>query len=196
MARNSREESERTAARVLAAAAELFAAEGFAAVSLDRVAAAAGVTRGAIYHHFADKRGLFDAVAGRTHTAVAERVAAAAADSSDDWQALVVGCRAFLAAASDPAIGRVMLIDAPAVLGWERWLEQDRAASRQLLAEGLDALAAADRLATDRVEASAALLSGAMNDAALWIIEADDREAALSDACAALDVLLAGLRRN
>ncbi|MGY2075355.1 MULTISPECIES: TetR family transcriptional regulator [unclassified Blastococcus] len=196
MPRRSREESEATAARVLEAATELFARDGYARVALEAVAAAAGVTRGAVYHHYAGKAELFRAVVSGVQLRVADAVAAAAEAETDPWRGLEAGCRAFLAASSAPGMRRIVLVDAPAVLGWQEWRTADAAGSGRLLAEALTQLHDAGRLGDRPVGATAALLSGAMNEAALWIAAEPDTAAAIEEAWAPLCDMLRALRRD
>ena len=193
MPKASKAQSEATAARVLATARRLFAERGYAAVGLEEVAAEAGVTRGAVYHHFRSRLGLFEAVLAEVQRAVATEVERAAAAETDPWRALEAGCRAFLRASSAPDARRTALVDAPAVLDWNAWRQQDAANSGRLLHGALHELAAAGALAA-APGAAAALLSGAMNEAALWIADAADPATATAEAEAVLGRLLAALR--
>lgn len=172
MPRRSKAESDATQARILAAARELFTERGYAGVALEDVAAAAQVTRGAVYHHFGSKQGLFEAVHVSVQRAVAEEIERATADIVDPQQALEVGCRAFLAASVSAEFRRILLLDGPAVLGWATWRSLDAAHSGALLDEVLRELQAAGRLTVPSARAAAVLLSGAMNEAVLWIADA------------------------
>lgn len=194
MARTTKAQSEATAAAVLAAARRLFAARGYAHVPLDEVAAAAGVTRGAVYHHFGSREGVFAAVHAAVQASVAAAVEAAADGAVDAWDALERGCRAFLEASVGDDARRVMLLDGPAVLGWQRWRDADAAHSVRLLDDVLHELADAGALRVPSVPAASALLSGAMNEAATWIAQAADRQAATEAAWDTLRVLLGALR--
>lgn len=196
MPRRSRAESEATAARVLEVAARLFARDGYAQVGLETVAAEAGVTRGAVYHHYAGKPALFRAVVDRVQQTVAEAVATAADAADDAWSGLEAGCRAFLTASAAPDTRRVLLVDAPAVLGWAEWRAQDAAHSGRLLEEALTELAAAGTLGDHPAAATAALLSGAMNEAALWAAAAPDAAAAVGEAWPPLQAMLRALRAD
>ncbi|WP_374771761.1 TetR/AcrR family transcriptional regulator [Streptomyces sp. NBC_01310] len=89
------------------------------------VARAVGVTKGAAYHHFDSKAGLFRAVVSQVQQELGERVAAAAERHENLWEQLRAGCRAFLAAGTDPAVRRILLVDAPTVLGWDEWRTLD-----------------------------------------------------------------------
>ena len=176
----SRTQAERlatTRAALLKAARTIFAEQGYEAAATEEIVRRAKVTRGALYHHFEDKRALFDAVASE----VAREIAAKIDDMTpmdDPLQALIVGTGAFLDACLDPAVRRIYLIDAPAVLGWHRWREIDAPHGVRSLREGVTAMLAQrpdDALA---IEPTTFLLSGAFNEAALWIAEAKDEKAA------------------
>lgn len=195
MARASKEQSEITARRIRDVAAAQFAERGYAAVALEEVAAAAGVTRGAVYHHYRSKQHLFEAVAAAAQQRVADAVASAADAVTDPWDGLIAGCRAFLIATVAHSHRRILLVDAPSVMGWSTWRSQDAAASGHHLAEAVAELAAGGRLEIHSPEATAALLSGAMNEAVLRIAEAPDRDAALNDTWPDLLRLLQSLRR-
>ncbi|MET9605253.1 TetR family transcriptional regulator [Streptomyces sp. NPDC006512] len=190
MAVNRAEQRAATRQALLAEGQRRFAADGYHHVVLAEVARAAGVTKGAAYHHFDSKAGLFRAVVREVQRELGERVATAAERHADLWEQLRAGCRAFLAAGTDPAVRQILLVDAPTVLGWDEWRTMDEASSARHLAEALTALAAAGIIAEQPVEPLARLLSGAMNEAALWIARGGDPEAAEQ----ALDRLLAGLR--
>lgn len=183
-----------TIGRLLAVARTRFAEHGYAGTATEELVQAAGVTRGALYHHFENKEGLFRAVLEQVHAEVGERVGAAADAQCDAWQALVAGCRAFLSAANDPAIQRIMLIDGPAVLGWSKWRDMDAEHSLHLLRDHLALLADQGMLRTRRTEPLAHLLSGAMNELALWIAHPGGTDDALAQAIAALEETLDGLR--
>lgn len=187
MPRASATDAAETARRVLEAAREVFAADGFAAASLDDIARRAGVTRGAVYHHYDGKSGLFRAVAEQLQAEVAARVVAEAERKADAAGQLRAGSHAFLDAITDDRAARVLLIDAPAVLGWTRWRELDAAASGRELREAVEALGT---VRPELVDALTQQLSGAMNEAALWLADAGDDATAREAAHAALDLIL------
>jgi AcrR family transcriptional regulator len=166
-----------TRAALLKAARTIFAEQGYAAAATEEIVRRAKVTRGALYHHFEDKRSLFDAVASEVAREIAEKIDAMT-PMDDPLKALIVGTGAFLDACLDPAVRRIYLIDAPAVLGWHRWREIDAPHGVRSLREGVSAMLAErpdDALA---VEPTTFLLAGAFNEAALWIAEAKDEKAA------------------
>ncbi|MFE6995630.1 TetR/AcrR family transcriptional regulator [Microbacterium sp. NPDC057659] len=185
MPRTTAAEAAATAERVLEAATVRFASQGFAATSVDEVAADAAVTRGAVYHHYSSKPGLFTAVVQRTQQDVAAAVVSAAGDASPA-EALRLGSHAFLDAITHGGHARVLLLDAPAVLGWDAWRQADAEASAVHLREALTGAGVTDADA----DAATALLSGAMNEAALWLSERPDDAAARASVHTALDRML------
>ncbi|GAA1657666.1 TetR family transcriptional regulator [Actinoplanes couchii] len=196
MARATKEQSEITGRRILEVASALFADRGYAAVGLTEVATLAEVTRGAIYHHYASKQGLFQAVTAAAQQRVADEVERAADSCPDDWQGLLAGCRAFLSAAVADRNRRILLIDAPAVLDWTTWRAQDGAASGRHLVEALTTLSADGVLRVRSIESTAALLSGAMNEAALHIATAPDPGVTLDEVVDDLSRMLGALRSS
>jgi AcrR family transcriptional regulator len=190
MTRAAQREATRRA--LLAEGRRRFAAHGYQDVVLAEVAQAIGATKGAAYHHFGSKLGLFRAVVAEVQDELGARVAAAADAPEDPWEQLRAGCRAFLESGTDPDVRRILLEDAPAVLGWSEWLAIDEDSSAGQLAEGLAELMATGVIVEQPVEPLTRLLSGAMNEAALWIARSDD--ATLDQAVAALDRLLVGVR--
>ncbi len=192
--RTKQQQREETAHTLIATARQLFATDGYAATSLDSVAHSAGVTKGALYHHFGSKAGLFRSVLTRVQTEVAGRVVAAANAEPEPWSQLLAGCFAFLSASSDPNVQQIMLIDGPSVLVWHEWRAIDEASSARHLAEALQLLIGEGTIASQPVEPLAHLLSGAMNEAALWLAQSANRIADLTHTMAALTHMLESLR--
>lgn len=175
-------------------ASALFSSEGYAGVSLQDVVSAAKVTKGALYHHFGSKVELFAEVVQVAHREVAEEVEASAQGAGDDpWQGFLAGCEAFVAACTDERRRRLMLVDGPVVLGWSRWRVMDDEGAGASLRAGLDELLDRGLLRPLPVEALTRLLSGAMNDVALWVADGNG-QSRLADARSALRALLEGLR--
>ncbi len=183
------EQKERTRLALIAEARRLFAARGYADVGLSEITAAAGVTKGALYHQFDGKVALFRAVLEAVHREIADRVVAAA--EGDPWAAFVAGCQAFLTATTDPALQRILLVDGPAVLGWAEWRAFDEATSAFHLEEALTGLMRLGLLPERPAAPLTRLLSGAMNEAALWLAT---EPSALDDTRRALTELLESLR--
>ena len=179
------ERSEATRAALVAAARPLFAERGFAGVGTEEIVRAAGVTRGALYHQFRDKQELFAAVFEQVEAEVTQGTAQAAAASgtTDPLQALRIGAEAWLEACTEPEVRRIVLLDGPAVLGWEHWREIG-------MRYGLGLV---DRLEPQPVRALAHVLIGAIDEAALYVATAEDQAAARAEVGAVLDRLLAVL---
>jgi AcrR family transcriptional regulator len=172
-------------------ARRLFEAKGYAATSTEELLADTGLTRGALYHHFRDKKALFDAVCDAAHAELVEVIEAAVDQATDPWQALREGSHAWMRAVADPRLARLLLIEAPAVLGPEVWNAADARHGYASLREGVEqALGGSGRSAAE-LDAAAVALNGAMNELARWVAADAER---LHEALAAVDALLAGLR--
>lgn len=177
---------------LIRSARRAFAEHGYAATSMDELCAEAGLTRGALYHHFGGKEGLLEAVVVQIDAEISERLDAAFRAGPVPWDAFRACCSAYLAMALDPEVQRICLRDAPAVLG-QRLRDLDAAASVAPLAEALRVLVKEGAVRRADPEALARMLNGAMVDAALWIAASDDPAAALAAAQSALDAILDGL---
>ncbi len=187
------QQREHTRRTLLRESRRLFATLGYGAVGLSEIVRAAGVTKGALYHHFDSKADLFRAVLEQVQQQVAHTVAATADAQDDPWTQFTAGCQVFLTASTDPDVQRIMLIDGPAVLGWNEWRAMDEAASARHLAEALTILMKDGTIAPQPVAPLIHLLSGAMNEAALWLAGQSDPQA-LADTRAALSQMLEALR--
>lgn len=171
MARATKAQSELTRARILSTALQLFANRDYATVGLEEVASTAGVTRGAIYHHFESKFGLFSEVHKHVQQAIADEIERCTDGIDDPWLSLETGCRTFISVSLSDEYRRVLLLDGPAVLGWAAWRSLDASNSGSLLDSVLNELQEAGRISLSSTRAASALLSGAMNEAVLWIID-------------------------
>jgi AcrR family transcriptional regulator len=185
------EETRRTLLRV---ARELFTTRGYAAVGTEEIVQTAGVTRGALYHHFRDKQQLFRAVHEELEAEIVASTGAAVADMADVADMIDYGIRAFLDLCTDPRIARVTLIDAPTVLGWRVWREIDEQYGLGLVEATLAAAMDAGVLARQDVRTLAHLLLGALGEAALMIANDPDPVAARARVEPALAALLGNLR--
>jgi AcrR family transcriptional regulator len=169
------EQSEATRAALIATARELFAERGYAAVGTEEIVRATGVTRGALYHHFAGKMELFEAVYEDVERQLVERIAVSAISSaSDPLEALHAGAQAFLDACEDPAVRRIALVDAPSVLGWEQWREIGLRYGFGLVQGSVQAAMDAGLIDPQPVLPLAHLLLGAIDEGAMLIARADD----------------------
>jgi len=150
----------------------LFAKRGYRAVSGEEVVAAARLTRGALYHHFDGKAGLFRAVVVDAMKEVNGRIAQAAHGATNPWKALELGIRAFLDVCTAPDLQRILLVDGPAVLGWRAWRELDLQHGVGLLREVLRRAVSAGQMAVPDVDTASHLVAGAMIDGAMIIANA------------------------
>jgi AcrR family transcriptional regulator len=168
-------QSEATRAALIATARGLFAERGYAGVGTEEIVRTAGVTRGALYHHFAGKRELFEAVYEDVERRLVERIAASAISSATDpLEALHAGAQAFLDACEDPAVRRIALVDAPSVLGWEQWREIGLRYGFGLVRATVAAAMDAGLIERQPVDALSHLLLGAIDEGAMLIATADD----------------------
>jgi AcrR family transcriptional regulator len=185
--------AEATRAALVAAARTLFVDKGYFGTGTEEIVAAAGVgTRGALYHHFADKRALFLAV----FESVEEDLLASTASDTDAGSAVDIlrkGLLGFLDASLTPEVQRILLIDGPAVLGWQEWRALEESYGLGALRGLLDLAVSEKSLPVQRTEVLAHLLLAAIDEAALFIANAADPVAARVDAVAAVEQLLAGV---
>ena len=188
------EQGEASRAALVAAARELFTESGYGGVGTEEIVRRAKLTRGALYHHFADKTDLFRAVHEQIEGEVMGAIAAQMGDAGNPYELLVVGTRAYLDVCTDPAITRVTLVDAPSVLGWEEWREIDMRHGLGIVMAGLQGGMDAGVLRDQPVRPLAHLMLGAMGEAGMVIANADDAAAARAEIEPALLGLLEGLR--
>lgn len=180
---------------LVAAARPLFAEHGYAAVSTDQIAKAAGVTRGALYHQFAGKEELFASVFEQVEAEIVERMTAglATVDPTDAAGMLADDIDAWLAACAEPDVRRIALIEAPAALGWSRWREIGQRYGVGLVEAALQMMIDAGQVAPQPVRPLAHVVIGALEEAGLYAARAEDREGATAEVRASLLALLTGL---
>jgi AcrR family transcriptional regulator len=169
------ERSEATRSALIATARGLFAERGYAAVGTEEIVRATGVTRGALYHHFAGKLELFRAVYESVEQELVEDIGASALTSAGDpLQALHAGAQAFLDACENPAVQRIALLDAPAVLGWEQWRAIGLRYGFGLVEGTVQAAMDAGLIGRQPVRPLAHLLLGAIDEGAMLVARAND----------------------
>lgn len=169
--RTQAERSASTRAALLTAARRLFGEKGYAATGREEIVEAAGVTRGALYHHFANKEDVFRAVYEELEQEIMARVAEVAVKVQDPMEQLAVGSQAYLDAAMDPAVQRVMLLDGPSVLGWEARQEIAKTYGLGLIREVLRAAMEAGHIERRPVEPLAHVLMAGLHEAALYVAQ-------------------------
>lgn len=182
-----------TKKKLIAAARKSFAEYGYSDTSMDKLTADANLTRGALYHNFGDKKGLFAAVVEQIDLEMVESAKIKAEECKDLWQGLMIEGQTYIESALDPEIQRIILLDGPAVLGdpslWpsqNRCLLSTKQIVTQLIAEGT--MKAVDP------EAASMLINGAAMNAALWIASNANPESALPSTLATFNIMLAGLK--
>ncbi|MFI9841017.1 TetR/AcrR family transcriptional regulator [Nonomuraea sp. NPDC051941] len=192
--RTQAERSDETTGRLVRAARELFGAHGYALTSIDAVAAEAGVTKGAAYHHFNGKLALFRAAFVGEQEEVAAALELAALSEPDPWAALRRGCRTFLERCLDPGFRQIVLLDAPSVLGWETVREIEYAHTLRVLLTGLHLATAAEQPPNGDLSMRAQLVFGALCEGGMLLARSADPAADLPRLAAEADRFLAALR--
>lgn len=197
MRQNRRERNrELTRGVILQAARDEFARVGYAQAQLSRIVEIAGVTTGAIYHHFGDKKGLFIAVARVVEENLLANVLDVAATYEDRWAQVRVGMAAILDMAVNDDVRRIVFVDAPTVVGLAEWRKIEVQYAFGAMVETLNALKGEGRLLPRDAEVTAQILLGAVTEAANAVAQSDDRKAALEDARQTLDGLLKALEKK
>jgi AcrR family transcriptional regulator len=194
--RRGRREAEAQATRdaLIRAALELFTKRGYAGVGTEEIVTRAKVTRGALYHHFDDKRDLFRAVFEKVEAGLMERIGARMEATDDPWELMLAGMRSFLDACEEPAVKQIALTDAPSVLGWQEWREIDNRHGLGLTRAALQGAVEAGVLRPIAVEPMAHLFVAALSEAAFVIAHADHPRKARAEVEKALIQLTEGLR--
>jgi AcrR family transcriptional regulator len=188
--RTQAERSATTRRALLDAARDLFAERGFANTGRDDIAERAGVTRGALYHHYGSKERLFRAVVEELEASVLERIMQASMREDDPFERLRLGCLAFLDACMDQAVRRIVLLEAPVVLGWDQWREIDSRHGLAVVKLGVQEAMDAGRISAAPLDPLAHMLLGAMNEAALVVANAARPKRARAEVGEAVDMLL------
>ena len=195
--RRQQEHSEATRRALLHVARKQFTKYGYDGASIDQITKQARVTRGALYHHFREgKKELFRTVFEELEVEIVTKVAHAAPPDGDVWDMVLTGVRAFLDACMEPAVQRVVLLDAPSVLGWETWRSIDEQYGYGIVRASIEASIAAGVIDPQPIDALGHMFLGALNEAALLIARASDPARARAEVEQTLLRLLEGLRRT
>lgn len=191
MVRRTRAAMQETRALLLATARQMFTKVGYAHTSMDDLTARAGLTRGALYHHFGDKKGLLAAVVEQLDAEMDVRLRAITDTAEDDWEGFRQRCRAYLEMALEPEIQRIVLRDARAVFGGgspeaqRHCMESLRQLIERLVLQGV--------FIDIHAQALAALIYGSLAEATVWIAETEEGEQRLAQATQAFESLLRGV---
>ena len=192
MASKRQEMMEETRIRLIEAGRKAFAAQGYAAASMDELTASVGLTRGALYHNFGDKKGLLAAVVHQIDSAMAQKAQEIGALKPDPWEALLAEGAAYIEMALDAEVQRIVLLDGPAVLGDpSQWPSQD--SCLQSTKRTVERLIAEGRFKKVDPEAAARLMNGAALNAALWVAASDDPAKTLPRVVEAFNAMATGL---
>ena len=190
------ERGEATRQELVEAATRLFAERGYEDTSIDAVLGETGVSRGALYHHFAGKEALFEAVLEAVERDVAQAVLDSVAGITDPVEALRQGTKTWLDLTDDPVVRRVSLIDAPSVVGWEKWRGIDERHGFGLMKHALESLAEAGHVRPELVDVLAHMLLAALVEVALLVARSDDPAAAKEAGEGAIEELLQSFVRD
>lgn len=190
------EYAEATRRALIDAAREIFAARGYGEASLEDVVARARVTRGALYHHFASKAELFAAVVTELQQEAIGKVMQAAATTDDPWESVVRGTEAFLDASLDRDYQRIVLLEAPSVIGEKTWRDIDAKCALGPTQRGLAAAMDAGAIERQPVGPLSYMLIGALHEGALYIARAENRRSAREEVGATTRRFLDSLRRE
>jgi AcrR family transcriptional regulator len=181
---------EATRGQLIGIATHMFAERGYEDTSIEAVLREAGVSRGSLYHHFASKEALFEAVAEEVETNVGAQTVAAASGSAGPVEALRAGFVAWIRLAGDPVVRRILLIDGPSVLGWERWRAMEEKHALGLIRAVLQIIADEGRVRPELVGTLSHVLLASVNEVALLVARSDDKQAAMQAGADAIDELL------
>lgn len=190
------EYAEATRQALIEAGRELFSERGYADTPTEEIVKRARVTRGALYHHFSGKSELFEAVVEQLEGELLEQIIAKASTAGDPWDFIIKGADAFLDVCLDPSVQRVLLLDAPAVLGVEKWRQIDLKYSMGATQQALQAAMDAKVIDKQPVEPLAHLMMGALHNAGHYIADSNDPKKTREEIGRTLATFLEGLRRT
>lgn len=177
-------------------AIELFSERGYAGTSLDEIVAGARVTKGALYHHFSGKQALFEAVFEKVEADATKAIRRTVRDHKDPWDKALSGLRAFLGIVQEPRYRRIVIQEGPAILGYERFREQEERSTFGIVQEIVASVLRSYDLAPSMVETFSRIFFGAMSAAGAAVSSAEDPERASAEVEAAIAFILGGLRQQ
>ena len=188
------ENGRKTTIKLLKIARRMFSKRGYGDTSMEEIVQKANVTRGALYHHFSGKKGLFVRVFEDALTDVVKRVEKPQGEDLNTWEKLLASTHAYLNACIDPELQQIILIDAPAILGWDVWRRVDEEKSLHILKGLLTKLMEEEVIESMPVDALAHIISGAVNESVLWIAQSEDPQKALEEAWSTMKSMMNCLR--
>jgi AcrR family transcriptional regulator len=184
-----------TRGQLIEVATGLFADHGYEGTSIEAVLAAAGVSRGALYHHFAGKEALFTAVLEALSARITAQMTEVITGCTDPVDAVRTAALSWIDLAGDPVIQRIMLVDAPSVLGWEQWRDMDEGRTAAAMRDMLQAVSDTGRLPGELVGPFAHMILAALDEAAMVVARAPNSRAAVAEERHAVEEFLARLLR-
>lgn len=188
------EYSEATRNALVESAVDLFTEHGYTGTSLDEIARRARVTKGALYHHFAGKQGLFEAVFEAVESRVVERISATIHQEESAWDTMASALGAFLQVCLEPSYQRIVVREGPAVMGWERWRETEERLTFGLVRDAIRILIDSGEIEALPEEALSQVVFGAMSAGAISIAGATDPERTSVEVGQCLKRVMVGLR--
>ncbi len=186
--------SKETLSKLIQIAKELFSSQGYANTSLEDIVQRAGMTRGALYHHFKGKKGIFQAVFEDVLSEISNRIIQVEKRTDNSWDKFVFCAYAFFESCVDSELQQIILIDGPAVLGWQTWREIDEKKTIDPLRMHLNELIERGIIISMPLEPLTHLISGAINELALWIAGSEDHKKAFEEGWHTLNMFLNSLR--
>jgi AcrR family transcriptional regulator len=189
------EYSSSTRKALLKSASALFAERGYAGTSLDEVATAARVTKGALYHHFAGKLDLFQAVFDECEAAAVRRITSDVRRKRNPWERALTAVSSFLEVCQQPAYRRIVMQEGPVALGFDRWRESEERSTYGLVHDIVRRVLRQYRIEGSLMETFTRIFYGAMSSAGIAVSEAEDPEAASREVATVISLMLAGLRQ-
>jgi AcrR family transcriptional regulator len=175
---------------------DLFTKRGYAGTSLEAIVKRARVTKGALYHHFSGKQALFEAAFDQVETSAMNKLTEAVAGEGTAWERAIEGIQAYVGVCLEPAYQRIVIHEAPVVMGWERWREAEEHFSYGLVRATVEALIDAGEMEPLPVEATARILFGALSAGAETIASASDPKKSAAEVRKTIVAVMEGMRRN
>ncbi|MET0134828.1 MAG: TetR/AcrR family transcriptional regulator [Kibdelosporangium sp.] len=188
--------SESTKQALVDSATELFTRNGYAATSLDAIVKRARVTKGALYHHFSGKQALFEAAFNQVEQRAMAQLGKAVDSGGSPWERALNGVQEYIKVCLDPAYQRLVIREAPVVMGMERWREAEEHFSFGIVKQVLEQLIEAGELTDVPVEVTARMMFASLSAGAAIIAEAGDPKKASAEVFTALVRMIEGIRRE
>lgn len=192
--KKTKEQANQTRKQLIEIATELFSEHGYSKVSLEDIVETEQLTRGAVYHHFKSKKGLFYAVFEHAHQLIAEEISAVDEKKEDQLDQLIEGCRIFIETISKENMYRILLVDGPSVLGWQIFRRFDKENSMKLLQNQIEQLQDNDILQHNSSIVMTHALSGAINELSIWVSEQNDKKKAIEKSMVVIEGIILGFK--